>query len=329
MAKRVPAGQCVYCLGEFDSLTEDHVFPASYYPDSTPANISKPKVPACLKCNGDFSKIENEILIPIGLCLDGDHPAASGIPQKALRAMDPREGKSPRDREHRLAKFRQMGRRMLEAGSKVLPEDGSGIMPGFGKWPGGDERDRVDLDGIHLQKLTRKLVRGFTFLETKRLITADYVIETGLLQEKAGREFIERLRRPRARHLGPGLIMTCVRWKKDLVVHAIEYRVWEKLRLYACVGRADMIEPNGDAWELVYGPRAEKREAYGDAREEEPVPEDHLPVGEGLGSQAVADRPAGRGGRREIAWSPAKQGDSDVNCLTDRSKNRAGRLGKG
>ena len=36
MTKKFTNLHCIYCLGYFENLTKDHVFPESWFPDSTP-----------------------------------------------------------------------------------------------------------------------------------------------------------------------------------------------------------------------------------------------------------------------------------------------------
>ena len=49
------SNKCVICLKNFnysiedDSRTEEHVFPKSWYPKSTPNDLKKWKVPSCKK----------------------------------------------------------------------------------------------------------------------------------------------------------------------------------------------------------------------------------------------------------------------------------------
>ena len=60
MAKVFKPCKCVHCLRYCDSPTSDHVFPKSWYPDTTPQNMEKWQIPSCENCNTEYSKIENE-----------------------------------------------------------------------------------------------------------------------------------------------------------------------------------------------------------------------------------------------------------------------------
>jgi hypothetical protein len=44
-------GQELRLLDEVEGLPEDHVFPESWYTTDTPADVEKPKAPACRPCN--------------------------------------------------------------------------------------------------------------------------------------------------------------------------------------------------------------------------------------------------------------------------------------
>lgn len=106
MVKKFGAGRCVHCLKTCDTLTSDHVFPRSWYPETTPNDLEKWQMPACKKCNKKYGKIENYLLLRFGLCLDRNQEGAKGIPEKALRSINPKAGKNIKDSYHRQ-KIRQ------------------------------------------------------------------------------------------------------------------------------------------------------------------------------------------------------------------------------
>src|SRR5665213_1448248 len=98
-----PPGKCVHCLIDFHVLTWDHVFPTSWYPNTTPADLEKWKFPSCEPCNLRYSKIEQSLLIAFGLCLTPGEAISAGIPEKALRAAKPEFATNEKDRQARLA----------------------------------------------------------------------------------------------------------------------------------------------------------------------------------------------------------------------------------
>ncbi len=97
MAKKPDPGRCVHCLQFHDELTWDHVFPESWYPDTTPEDLEKWKIPACLPCNKDYGRIEEDLLIKLGLCIDPKNHRGAGIAFKAVRALRSDYGKNDKD----------------------------------------------------------------------------------------------------------------------------------------------------------------------------------------------------------------------------------------
>lgn len=104
MAKKFPPGHCVHCTKYFDELTSDHVFPQAWYPKSTPPNLEKWQVPACTKCNRDYGRLEEELLLLIGTCLSNERLESLGIGTKVVNAVDPSRGRNEKDESIRLRK---------------------------------------------------------------------------------------------------------------------------------------------------------------------------------------------------------------------------------
>jgi hypothetical protein len=76
--KRPRLGKCVHCLKDGVRVTDDHVFPRSWYPENTSASIEKWTIPACFQCNNEYGEIEQDLLIRLGLCIDPQSPGALG-----------------------------------------------------------------------------------------------------------------------------------------------------------------------------------------------------------------------------------------------------------
>lgn len=101
MAKSAGSGKCVHCLRDVPELTWDHIFPVSWYPETTPRNIAKWKAPSCAWCNKHYGVLEQDLLICLGLCVSPYDEKSKGIAQKALRSIDPRQTKNHRDAKAR------------------------------------------------------------------------------------------------------------------------------------------------------------------------------------------------------------------------------------
>ena len=79
MAKSPGPGRCVHCGKEVHVRTWDHVFPQSWYPEDSPPNIEKWKIPSCKVCNLEYSQIEEDLFITLALCIGRDAPNAKGM----------------------------------------------------------------------------------------------------------------------------------------------------------------------------------------------------------------------------------------------------------
>jgi hypothetical protein len=93
---------CAYCSTVVEKVEKEHVFPESWYPDGTPRDRMV-LVPACRKCNGDFGRIEERMLLPLALALPDDADTQS-ILARATRGLDPSAGRNVQDIYHRHAR---------------------------------------------------------------------------------------------------------------------------------------------------------------------------------------------------------------------------------
>lgn len=161
-------GACVYCGRSLlaKTLTRDHVIAEAWYPTSTPPNTEKWKVDSCQKCNHAFGKIEQDMLIRFGLCLDPADPVSASIVQKALDSINPELGKTQREKGARHA----LRNRILREVRQFDTRPTRGVLPNFGRnWDRGS-RHAVLVPGRELHQIIRKWVRGLHYLLTGRLL---------------------------------------------------------------------------------------------------------------------------------------------------------------
>ncbi|MFH1699314.1 MAG: hypothetical protein ABIE07_01905 [Candidatus Zixiibacteriota bacterium] len=169
-------GKCVYCLGEFDKLTWDHVFPKSWYSESEPINKEKWKVPACNDCNKKYGEIEQDLLLRFALCFNPNDERFKNISKKSLKGIRPELGKTPRDINSRKKKKDELKNDIIS--HDEIPD--YGILPNFGMQSNA-QYDKLLTIGIHQQSLKsigEKLIRGIIYQVTKNYITENYSIDT-------------------------------------------------------------------------------------------------------------------------------------------------------
>jgi hypothetical protein len=191
----------VHCLADPVERDWDHVFPESWYPDTTPPNIEKWKVPSCIPCNRAHGVVEDRLLLALAHVLDPYHPGSAGIYEKAKRAISPAVGKNERDRGARSAQRA----RFLE---NVRVGD---AIPTYGVYPGLHDRwDQPNDDCMavlipkrDMDRITEKIVRGITLVEGDMFIEPTYKIAV-----EASAPYRDAFARSSAElALGPGIVV--------------------------------------------------------------------------------------------------------------------------
>ena len=148
--------------------------PKGWYPGNTPPNMEKWKIPACSPCNSRYGCIEDDLGIVIPLCLGPDAPNATGLYQKALRAIDPSHGRNHRDRVNRRKKRQKLFRSLLKG--HEIP---NAVYPGFEERWNRAKSDQVGLPVPvdHLKQLVVKIVKGITYIEDRIYLNEHTQIE--------------------------------------------------------------------------------------------------------------------------------------------------------
>jgi len=236
MARRPPPGKCVHCTCSFDDLTWDHVFPESWYPETTPPNLEKWEIPACERCNQVYGQLENDLLIRFGLCLDPGDPKSLGIPEKAYRAIDSSYGKNSEDSRLREAKTTKLlGETFM--GSEIPRK---GLYPNFDRTHGLPSEQQIGLliKAESIARLTEKIVRGITFLEDGTFIEPPFTVNQYTLSDQRATPLISLLKtigREYAREPGIVIIRATNQSNKVVALYAIE--IWGRFKIYASVTR--------------------------------------------------------------------------------------------
>lgn len=237
MAKKPPTGICVYCHKESDDRTWDHVLPLSWYPETTPKDMEKWKVPVCRSCNQKLGKIENALFKRLGLCLDPTEIASLGIAERALRAVRPSVGKSEKDR---LARAREREKLLEEV--IHLEEVPEGVFPGFGAQAGVkyDEYHVLLIPEEWVQAYAQKLVRGMAFVLDKEPIPEDAIIELYIIKEDCDKGLMKLLEGVGSvYHRGFGFqVVRSIREDGNAWIYG--FLIWQKMKFYVIVHFGDM-----------------------------------------------------------------------------------------
>jgi len=238
--KRLPPGPCTYCLKHCDELEREHVFPKSWYPDSTPPNAWKWWVPSCPECNDKYQKVEDELLVRFasGIGPYGGFRTVYKRVIQSVRSEFARDRKDARKREEK----RQRLLREIDALDKMTDLPPRSILNlGSAKL----SAHRLWVPGKLLNRLTEKLVRGMTYvLADGLLIDSRYEITKFLLRPEDAVPIIRIVERYGKKDFREGAIKVGRAAAFDDMQTALYvFDLWDgKFFIYATVMRKD-IDP--------------------------------------------------------------------------------------
>jgi hypothetical protein len=238
MAKKLGPGKCVHCLKDVEERNSDHVFPESWYPDSTPPNLEKWQIPSCLPCNSEYGKLEQDFLLKAGLCLDPFDSASKSIVEKALRSLKPGAARNSRDARHRRNKRDKILAEALQGDQ--IPDHG--IFPGLGdRWTDLKEVPHALLvPAESFERITKKIVRGIYYIEDRLFIDPPYEIGFFALPDDDGtalwKDALDRFGSVYARE--PGVVVRRAVSNEDRLYSLFEITFWRQFKTYASVTKA-------------------------------------------------------------------------------------------
>jgi len=165
-------GRCVHCLSQTDSITADHVFPRSWYPDTTPPTVQRWTVPCCSVCNFELGRLEKDLLIRLVLCVNPKSEAASGLASRAMRSLGiDADRLSERETSHR-AKLRDKIRAELMPHADLIEKPGK--IPGLGPPEGSESPWSLPIPWAGLAIVAEKIVRGCEYKLKDRFVESPY-----------------------------------------------------------------------------------------------------------------------------------------------------------
>ena len=229
--------RCVYCLQEFEKLTNDHVIPRSWYPETTPEGMEKFQVPACNGCNNHFSSIESKLLTVFAYCLSPATEEAAGVSVPVMRSMKPGLASTEKERVHRTKKLENFLKHM-EISSKVAISQET-IYPGFGT-PNNAVYDRYKrpllMEKNMLEEFICKIVKGLTYRLNQTYIETTHQITIFPPDDNTKSIFDPILERYGNRfNRGPGLSIFRALPAEDPMSSIWKIILWNKFITYATV----------------------------------------------------------------------------------------------
>lgn len=235
------AMKCVHCLTELREKTKDHVFPSSWYPDTTPSEVQRWTVPSCARCNGTLGRIEKELFVRLALGTDPTKAEASGMSKTALRSLGIGVGDlSPEEKTHRTALAKKVLMKV-----KPLKEHGEiGLLPGFGPHPGSRAGEQLVLNIPEdvLKPVSEKIVRGCEYkLNGGAYIEPPLHVKIYFVYDRGAEDLTAFLERLPVTTLGPGFEVGRGQSPPEEGERIVLYRItiWGTLKIYASINHEE------------------------------------------------------------------------------------------
>jgi hypothetical protein len=232
MARPRRIGRCVHCLLDGQELTDDHIFPVSWYPENAPPDLERWKAPSCRPCNAALGKMEADFLMRLALCVNPQAATTAGIVQRALRAMDPEAGRNLSDQQARAALRRKIDREV-----QLVPSEARVLKPFSEKWgrpP--EEQFGIHVPGDYLRRLGEKMARGIHFMDGGQFIELPLRIRVGTDIDGAPPDTLRMVREQgRVYAIEPGIVVRRLVPPEAPAVSLLEIQVWGLWSLWVTV----------------------------------------------------------------------------------------------
>jgi hypothetical protein len=230
---QILANRCVHCRLVLVEQTQDHVFPKSWYPTSTPPEVQRWTVPSCEKCNRNLGKIEKELFVRLALCVDPRKVAVAGLSEKAVRSMGVRaKNLTIREMRHREA----LKSRIMK---EIRPYKASTAdFPGLARHAGfpGVQQYQVEFPKKSIKAVAEKIVRGCEYmLSQKRIIEPPYLEQIYFADEANIPDVLKAFKSSGPTHLGPGFRIARAAARDDAKSVMYKIDVWDTWTIYGVI----------------------------------------------------------------------------------------------
>ena len=224
--------RCIHCLNEIvGKVTKDHVFPSSWYPDSTPSEIQRWTAPSCKDCNNKLGEQEKELFLRLAFATDPAKIESSGIAEKAFRSLGIRAGNiGDKEWTIREKERQKIVKEIQNFNGPTIPV--ARISEPFAP---GQKVVPVPIPGNLMLSVYKKIIRGCEYvLGNKRFIEHPYKIEIydGTVSEKFS-ELTDTL--PWTNNAGPGFNIKRGAATEDSLTVLYEIILWGDKKILALI----------------------------------------------------------------------------------------------
>ncbi|MFZ1720570.1 MAG: hypothetical protein WAU28_04470 [Candidatus Moraniibacteriota bacterium] len=243
----MPDYKCVHCIVNA-ATTRDHVFSASYYPDSTPLTVARPRrAPSCESCNNKLSVVEERFYTLLALCINPEKPGASGLQRRTMRKFGVGIAAGELNPEEALRRNEQKIQ-LLGRLKQYVP--GMGHSPRLGPHAEHPEETQHYIDAPEAEKImvAEKIIRGLEFHFKRRYVEEPYTIQIFETIEEADLTSIERFFNAQEPiTYGSGYKVERVSTSSDPKSVLYRVTIWETFQFWAVIlSRGELSHVTGE-----------------------------------------------------------------------------------
>ncbi|MBW3565470.1 MAG: HNH endonuclease [Acidobacteria bacterium] len=232
LKRRKQYGVCTFC-GKEGEVTDEHIFPESWYPDDTPKNEPKWIAPSCYECNHvKYAPKEARIFPFLAMTAEPDHPGAKGIGQRGFRAADETQGKNDRDKAAR-ARVRELMRERMQI---VKPHEVAEGADYLGWRHQNNELLTTYVKEEDILPVIGKIARGVMYLVAGKRVDERYSVHPFRELSKVPSKFKDR-KSDYSTSCGPGIVVDIAFFQPHLEPPAgfLQMKVWDTHIWYVAI----------------------------------------------------------------------------------------------
>ena len=227
--------KCIHCLRDLidqNEVTMDHILPRSWYPDNTPENLEKWKAPACFDCNNRLSKVEQELLLTLPLCINPTKAEASGMTKRALASLGVGVDVKTMDSDE----YKHRRGKLAKIIANAKPFDGKSTpFPNFGVHEGFPANEHMTIKLPDVKAFADKVIRGIEYKIGDRYIEEPYSVNV-YFREKNEITFVEELfKKVSIVERGPGFVIQRGYSNEDSGTVLMKVTIWGTFVIYGSI----------------------------------------------------------------------------------------------
>lgn len=232
--------RCIHCLHwiEAKDKTQDHIFPKSWYPESSPRELERWTAPSCKRCNENLGAMEDRLFLRMAVCINPKEMASSGISKKALRAMGIGTVVTKKEARIRATRLRKLLKE-VEPFTQHTPK----LFPGFGP-PSGFPREllvTIKIPAEELEKASQKIIRGLEYkLGRGRYIENNYICRVYFVEKDSVSDVDKLIDRGTKITHGPGFSVAR-NTSNDPKTVLYRVKIWNKLIIHASITKKNFL----------------------------------------------------------------------------------------